>query len=66
LGDTGGVFDELRFNSADEAETALRRNGFARFEEDAKAGEFLSPPRPLFWKAVHPSGPIYSSGSFWI
>ena len=64
--DTCGVFDELRFTeSSGEVEAALRRNGFAKFSEDAEAASFISLPDGNFHKVRHPNGPIYSSGRFW-
>ena len=67
LSDVGGVFDELNFNSIEEAESALIRNGFSRYEDDKKLQEFLCKPTkyPLHI-FPHPNGPIYSSGDFWI
>ena len=65
FGDTSGVFDRIAFSSVAEAETALRRNGFARFSEDKNAQEFIAIPRPPFHERPHPNGPIYSSGKFW-
>ena len=65
VGDTSGVFDEMEFQSKDEAEYALRRNGFARYKEDKRAQEFITPPEPPFHYRQHPNGPIYSSGRFW-
>jgi len=66
FGDTSGVFDELRFPSFGEAEAALSRNGFARFDEDPKTSAMLHRPEPPFVRLPHPNGPIYSSGRFWI
>ena len=63
--DTSGVFDRLTFPSVADAEAALRRNGFARYAEDKKAQEFIAVPQPPFHEQPHPSGPIYSSGSYW-
>jgi hypothetical protein len=65
FGDTGGVFDELRFPSTEEAAHALRRNGFRRYADDASASSSLRRPEPPFARRVHPNGPIYSSGRFW-
>lgn len=65
FGDTSGVFDELRFASVAEAEGALRRNGFNRYADDAKAQEFIAVPKLPFRRQPHPNGPIYSSGRFW-
>lgn len=65
VSDTSGVFDELKFKSAAEAEVALRRNGFQRYAEDAEAASFLRCPEAPFARCPHASGPIYSSGRFW-
>ncbi len=65
FGDTSGVFDRLRFPSMAEAEIALLRNGFKRYDTDEKAKEFISKPEPPFLEGAHPNGPIYSSGRFW-
>jgi hypothetical protein len=63
--DRSGVFDRLTFPSKEAAEAALRRNGFSKFGDDPRIGEFLTPPLPPFREAKHPNGPIYSSGRFW-
>lgn len=65
LSDTSGVFDELIFTNATEAEAALRLNGFNRYREDPAAANFLRCPEAPFITRPHPSGPIYSSGRFW-
>ena len=65
LDDGGGVFDRLDFPTAAEAKTALSRNGFARFAEDAQAQTFIATPAEPFHRRAHPNGPIYSSGRFW-
>ncbi|MBB5349964.1 hypothetical protein HNR46_000185 [Haloferula luteola] len=65
FGDTGGVFDQLRFPSPEEATLALQRNGFRRYADDASASAFLRCPEPPFVRRDHPNGPIYSSGRFW-
>lgn len=64
-GDTSGVFDEMVFPTRDEAEQALRRNGFSKFLEDKRAQEFIGLPRGEFVERSHPNGRIYSSGRFW-
>lgn len=63
--DGSGVFDKINFRSEIEAHIALERNGFARYIADPEAMKFISPPKPPFFKATHPNGPIYSSGRFW-
>ena len=63
--DTCGVFDELRFNSSDEAADALRRNGFRKYKEDERSQGFITLPQGDFEIREHPNGRIYSSGRFW-
>jgi hypothetical protein len=65
FGDTSGVFDEISFNSQQEAEAALRRNGFRLYTEDAKVHEFIAAPNAPFTRRPHSNGPIYSSGRYW-
>ncbi len=65
FGDTAGIFDQIEFDSVSEAEEALKRNGFAKYEDDKKAQEFIAKPEPPFHTQPHPNGPIYSSGRFW-
>ena len=65
FGDTSGVFDQLDFNSIEEAEIALTRNGFRKYADDKKAQEFIAKPQPPFHQQPHPNGPIYSSGKYW-
>ena len=63
--DTCGVFDEIVFESADKAEEALKRNGFAKHKEDERAQSFIGIPEGEFVEREHPNGRIYSSGRFW-
>ena len=65
FGDDSGVFDQLSFPSVTEADTALHRNGFARFADDKEAQELIAVPQPPYHEYPHPNGPIYSSGKFW-
>ena len=65
ISDTGGVFDEMRFDSIDSAEMALELNGFRRYGDDSEAKSFMRCPEPPFNRRPHPNGPIYSSGRFW-
>lgn len=65
FGDTAGIFDQLDFHSISEAGEALKRNVFARYDEDKKAQEFIAKPNPPFRKQPHPHGPIYSPGRYW-
>ena len=59
FGDTGGVFDRLILPTRQEAECALRRNGFRRYDEDVEAQKFLLRPSPPFREQYHPNGRIY-------
>lgn len=63
--DTSGIFDSLNFVNQPEAEIALKRNGFKRYNEDSEAQQFIAKPRGPFEMRNHPNGPIYSSGRFW-
>lgn len=63
--DASGVFDQMRFNSEEDAHQSLTRNGFTRYADDSSAQKFIAPPLPPFTEAIHPNGPIYSSGRFW-
>ena len=63
--DGSGVFDRMKFSSRKETEQGLRRNGFALFDENKEAQEFITVPKPPFYGDEHPNGPIYSSGRFW-
>jgi hypothetical protein len=65
-GDTCGVFDELRFDSSDEAKAALLKNGFRKYKEDERAQGFIALPQGSFQVKEHPNGRIYSSGRFWL
>jgi hypothetical protein len=65
FGDTAGVFDQLNFSSVAEAETALQRNYFSRYEDDEVAQKVIACPGPPFYQSTHPNGLIYSSGRFW-
>ena len=65
IGDTSGVFDEMSFQSGDDAVHALRKNGFRRYADDLDLESFIGPPKPPFRRSEHPNGPIYSSGRYW-
>ncbi len=65
MGDTGGVFDQIRFPSMNSAVVALERNGFKRYAEDQSAQKLIAVPAAPFRLSDHPNGPIYSSGRFW-
>ena len=61
--DAAGIFDKLDFSSRFEAENALRRNGFDRYDEDEKAQKYIGKPEPPFRRSSHWN--VYSSGRFW-
>lgn len=64
--DLSGVFDEMTFQTREEACMQLRWNGFERLIDNKELREFFRyPPEPPFWRAEHPNGRIYSSGRFW-
>jgi hypothetical protein len=63
--DGSGVFDQIKYATIEEAERALRRNGFEQYDKDPKAQGFIFPPGSPYFKDRHPSGNIYSSGRFW-
>jgi hypothetical protein len=65
ISDTSEVFDQLSFDDATDAASALARNGFRRFRAAPDLQRFLRAPRPPFKVGNHPNGPIYSSGRFW-
>ena len=65
INDASGLFDSLSFNTLNEAESGLKRNGFKRFADDLDAQKFISPPKTPFQPAQHPNGTIYSSGEYW-
>ncbi|MCW5714473.1 MAG: hypothetical protein KIT43_08195 [Bauldia sp.] len=64
--DLGKVFDELHIANREGAEEGLRRNGFRRFADDPSLAEFLTPPRIPFSRPAELTGPVYSSGQYWI
>lgn len=66
ISDTSGVFDEMNFNSLDDAISSLERNGFRLYSKNGAESMYLNPPEPPFQRREHPNGKIYSSGMFWI
>lgn len=63
--DNSAVFDQLEFLSIDDAEKALRRNGFSMLTEESEMQEILSGPREPFFETEMHKRPVYSSGEFW-
>jgi len=52
--DTCGVFDEMAFETVQEAEASLRRNGFTKYSEDKEKQGFIRLPRGEFMEMRHP------------
>jgi len=65
ISDDSTVFDEIYFDSYEEAEKGLRRNGFEKYKDEKRLHTFLIPPKSPFREGKHPNGPIYSSGKYW-
>ena len=63
--DLSGVFDSIEFDSLEDAETALKRNGFGKYNEDKKAQGFIAKPKAPLHAGPHLNNFIYSSGRFW-
>ena len=62
LDDLGNIFDELEFESKEEAIYGLERNGFERFIESDE--EFIASPRePFSYMDGHK---VYSTGEYWV
>lgn len=66
INDASEVFDRMPFDSAEAAKVALDRNGFRRFADAPDLQGFLRAPQRPFREGSHPSGPIYSSGRYWL
>ncbi|HEY9091887.1 hypothetical protein [Parasphingorhabdus sp.] len=65
FGDTSDIFDRMEFSDAGDAERALRRNGFAIFDDDPEVQSFIAKPEPRLQDEPFYHRPIYSSGQFW-
>jgi hypothetical protein len=63
--DLCAVFDEMQFDSVEEATTGLLRNGFTKYSDNPQFSEFIALPEGQFVEGSHPSGRIYSSGEYW-
>lgn len=63
IGETSWVFDEIEFDSKDEAEEGLARNRFVRYDKELH--EFIYLPKTPFRQAEYMNEPIYSSGKYW-
>ncbi|MBL7020859.1 MAG: hypothetical protein ISR86_10005 [Nitrospinaceae bacterium] len=63
--DCSGIFDSIEFDSLEDAETALKRNGFKNYNEDQEVHHFIAKPKAPLRGGAHLNNPIYSSGQFW-
>jgi hypothetical protein len=65
-GDTSWVFDILSYPCKEEAEIALKRNGFEQYlDPHENFKEFISCPQPSFHWSEHHNGRMYSFGRYW-
>ncbi|MFC2175654.1 hypothetical protein ACFLR1_01620 [Bacteroidota bacterium] len=62
--DASGVFDQMEFETVEQAEAGLSRNGFKKYlDPNQKFTQFIGhPKRPFFFAFPRK---IYSSGEFW-
>jgi len=65
IDDNSCVFDRLRFDSAQEAEKGLARNGFSRYDPDPQMLKHMPPPSAPFYESADCQTLVYSSGRFW-
>lgn len=63
--DTAGVFDWILTEDRTQAEQALLRNGFERYEDGSELASVVPRPRGDFRLSEHPNGRIYSGGRYW-
>jgi hypothetical protein len=63
--DAGGIFDVIKLDSLEDAKTALKKNGFANYNEDQESHDFIAKPKVPLRGGAHLVNPIYSSGRFW-
>ena len=63
--DCSGIFDSIEFDSLEDAESALKRNGFGNYNEDQEAQDFIAKPKAPLRGGAHLINSIYSSGRFW-
>ena len=65
INDHSNIFDELEFDSEDEAIEGLKRNDFERYADDKESQKFIPSPRPPFILDEIMKEPMYSSGKHW-
>lgn len=59
------VFDQIAFETSEEAQKSLLFNGFRLYSKDDEFQKIAGPPVKPFIVGEHPNGKIYSSGRFW-
>ena len=62
--DDSRVFDEMSFQSKEDAENGLRRNGFRKYSEEAV--DFIPRPDGAVVRTIPLSQGVYSSGEYWV
>ena len=63
IDDASKIVDKIEFPSLEEAEKALKKNGFSLFlGENENFQDFMAPPKRPFHELPRP---FYSSGEFW-
>jgi hypothetical protein len=61
--DASMVFDKIKFNTIEDAENGLLKNGFKLyFDENENFQDFIIPPKKPYSESPRP---IYSSGQYW-
>ena len=61
--DASMIFDKIEFDTIEEAEMALARNGFKLYlDKNENFTEFIVPPKKPYGVSLRP---IYSSGQYW-
>ena len=65
VGETGFIFDELKYPNNQIAEQKLRKNGFKRCDEDEIFDNHFSVPESII-SNERSIKPVYSSGKYWI
>ncbi len=62
--DASMIFDKMEFNTIQEAENGLLKNGFKLYlDENENFQDFIVPPKKPYGESLRP---IYSSGQYWI
>src|SRR5690606_36059344 len=61
--DASMIFDKMEFNTIQEAENGLLKNGFKLYlDENENFQDFIVPPKKPYGESLRP---IYSSGQYW-